>query len=243
MLQITDLHVNFGKVAAVRGVTISVPPGQVTLALGANGAGKTSTLRATAGLIKSASGSVTLDGRSITGLAPHKIVSRGVVLVPEGRRVFGPLTVEENLRLGAQTTPRAKRSGLLARYYEMFPILQARRRSAAGLLSGGEQQMLAFARALMGEPRYILMDEPSMGLAPAVIESIMTTVRMIADSGHGVLMVEQNADAGLQVADNVVVMSHGECVYTGPAEEATAHSAVVRAFLGEAALADATPPE
>jgi branched-chain amino acid transport system ATP-binding protein len=236
MLRVSDLHVSFGGVQAVRGVTVEVPPGRVTLALGANGAGKTSTLRAMVGLVKPVGGIVTLDGQPITGLAPHKIVARGVVLVPEGRRIFGSLTIEENLRLGGHLTPRSKRPELIERSYEMFPILGTRRSGQAGLLSGGEQQMLAFARALMAEPSYILMDEPSMGLAPAVVENVMAAVRTIAEAGHGVLMVEQNADAGLEVADTVVVMTRGESVYTGDAVEARGHSAVVRAFLGESAL-------
>lgn len=236
MLRIDDLHVSFGKVQAVRGVTIEVPKGKVTLALGANGAGKTTTLRAAAGLLQPLRGTVTLDGEDLTGLAPHRIVGKGMVLVPEGRRVFGALTVQENLLLGGHLTARAKRTALMERCYEMFPILGSRRKGAAGLLSGGEQQMLAFARALMADPTFILMDEPSMGLAPAVIESVMESVRAIADAGHGVLMVEQNADAGLQVADLVVVMTRGETVYSGSAAEAKGHSAVVRAFLGEAAL-------
>jgi len=215
------------------------PPG--TSHQKAYGASKTSTLRAAVGLVRCTQGKVTLDGEPITGLASHKIVARGLVLVPEGRRIFGPLSVEENLRLGGQTTPRAKRAELVARSYEMFPILGKRRKGAAGLLSGGEQQMLAFARALMAEPKYILMDEPSMGLAPAVVEFIMQTVRSIADAGHGVLMVEQNADAGFEVADEVVVLSHGECVYSGAIAEVSTHSAVVRAFLGEAALTGPQP--
>jgi branched-chain amino acid transport system ATP-binding protein len=234
MLEIKDLHVSYGKVSAVRGISLTAAPGRVTLVLGANGAGKTTTLRAVAGLHKPVSGEVLLDSTPITGLAPHKVVRRGVVLVPEGRRVFGPLSVLENLRLGGYTA--AKGADTLDRVFEMFPILHERRAGRAGLLSGGEQQMLAFGRALMSQPRIMLLDEPSMGLAPAIVESIAEKVRTMADSGIGILMVEQNAEVGLEVADDVVVVARGEVAFSGPAEAARSHSSVLLAFLGEAAL-------
>ncbi len=237
MLEIQELHAGYGKVLAVRGVSLSVRPGSVTLVLGANGAGKTTTLRTVAGLHRPHSGSVVLDGVPITGLAPHRVVRRGVVLVPEGRRVFAPLTVLENLRLGAYTAPRESRAAALDRVFAMFPILAQRRGGAAGLLSGGEQQMLAFGRALMSQPAVMLLDEPSMGLAPAVVEQVAEHVRAMADSGIGVLMVEQNAEVGLAVADEVVVVARGEVVFSGPATTARSHASVLRAFLGEAALA------
>jgi branched-chain amino acid transport system ATP-binding protein len=239
MLEIKDLHVNYGNVQAVRGVGMAVTPGKVTLVLGANGAGKTTTLKAVAGLEKPVSGTVTLDGTDLTGLAPHKVVRHGISLVPEGRRVFGPLTVGENLRMGAYTADRATYGETLDRVQEMFPILQQREDSAAGLLSGGEQQMLAFGRALMSQPAYMLLDEPSMGLAPAIVDSILAKVREMADSGIGILMVEQNAEAGLEVADHVVAVARGEVVYEGPSSEARNNTSVLRAFLGEAALAGA----
>jgi branched-chain amino acid transport system ATP-binding protein len=237
MLEIDDLHVHYGKVAAVRGISLSVKPGRVTLVLGANGAGKTTTLRAIAGLHKPHSGEVTLDGQRVTGLPAHRIVQKGLALVPEGRKVFAPLTVLENLRLGAYTAPRDKEAPTLQRVFELFPILGERRAGAAGLLSGGEQQMLAFGRGLMSHPRVMLMDEPSMGLAPTMVDTVLTSVRTIADTGIGVLMVEQNAEAGLEVADDVVVVARGEVVFSGSAEVARSHSSVVLAFLGEAALA------
>jgi branched-chain amino acid transport system ATP-binding protein len=237
MLEIQDLHVSYGNVQAVRGVGMTVTPGKVTLVLGANGAGKTTTIKAIAGLLTPVSGAVTLDGKDITGLAPHKVVRRGVSLIPEGRRVFGPLTVAENLRMGAYAAPKAGFAQTLARVHEMFPILDERADSAAGLLSGGEQQMLAFGRALMSEPRVMLLDEPSMGLAPTIVDSILAKVREMADSGIGILMVEQNAEAGLDVADDVVAVARGEVVYEGPAVEARNNASVLRAFLGEAALA------
>ena len=238
MLEISDLHVNYAHVEAVRGVSVTVQPGKITLVLGPNGAGKTTTLKAIAGLHPPVSGTVTLEGTDITGLAPHAIVRRGVALVPEGRRVFAPLTVAENLRLGAYTASKAQFDETLARVHEMFPILRERSDGAAGLLSGGEQQMLAFGRALMSQPKVMLMDEPSMGLAPVVVDTVLEKVRAMADAGIGILMVEQNAEAGLDVADEVVAVARGEVVYSGAAKEARSHASVLRAFLGEAALAE-----
>lgn len=236
MLEVSDIHVSYGKVEAVRGVSLLVKPGKVTLVLGANGAGKSTTLKAIAGLEKPHAGTIQLDGQAITGLPPHKIVRRGIALVPEGRRVFSPLMIHENLRMGAYTAARNTYGETLAKVYEMFPILKERSNSAAGLLSGGEQQMLAFGRALMSQPKVMLMDEPSMGLAPAIVDSILAKVRTMADSGIGVLMVEQNAEAGLEVADDVVAIARGEVVFAGPATSARDNAAVLRAFLGEAAL-------
>lgn len=238
MLRVRNLHVRYGHIEAVRGVDLDVEPGRITLVLGANGAGKTTTLKAIAGLEPPAQGTVHLNSEDITGLPPHHVVRRGLVLVPEGRRVFAPLSVSENLRIGAYTVDRSRAGETLKRVHEMFPILAERANSPAGLLSGGEQQMLAFGRALMAEPKVMLMDEPSMGLAPAVVDMILTKVRMMADSGLAVLMVEQNAEASLRVADSVVAMARGEVVFSGSAEEARNSVAVLRAFLGETALAE-----
>lgn len=236
MLEVTDLNVSYGAVNAVRGVSLSVQPGRITLVLGANGAGKTTTLRAICGLVPAKKGAVRLGGREILGMAPHKIVRQGLVMVPEGRKIFAPLTVEENLRVGGYTASRSAVDATMAKVYEQFPILSERRAMPAGLLSGGEQQMLAFGRALMSQPQVILMDEPSMGLAPGMVDNVLSSVRAIADSGIAVLMVEQNADAGLEVADDVVVMARGEVVYQGSASDAQSNAAIVHAFLGDAAL-------
>lgn len=238
MLEIKDLHVNYGKVEAVRGVGMSVDPGRVTLVLGANGAGKTTTLRAVAGLHPPASGQVLLDGERLERHPAHRVVRRGVVLVPEGRRVFAPLSVYENLLLGSYTAARSTFAEGLEQVYTMFPVLKKRRDSAAGLLSGGEQQMLAFGRAFLARPRYMLLDEPSMGLAPAMVESVLSSVRVLADAGIGILMVEQNAETGMDVADEVVAMARGEVVYSGPVTDARSNASVLRAFLGEAALVE-----
>jgi len=238
VLKIADLHVRYATAEAVRGVNLSATPGRVTLVLGANGAGKSSSLRAAAGLVPVHAGRVTLDGQDVTGRAPHRIVRAGMVLVPEGRRVFAPLSVEENLVLGGYTAPRDRAAKALEQVYEMFPILRERRSGPAGLLSGGEQQMLAFGRALMSSPRVMMLDEPSMGLAPTLVEAVLGAVREIADSGIAMLLVEQNAEVGLEVADDVVAMARGEVVFSGPAEQARSNTSVLRAFLGEAALVD-----
>ena len=238
MLEVKDLYVNYGAVAAVQGMTLSASQGKVTLVLGANGAGKTTTLRAICGLQKPKSGTVTLDGTEIQGLKASKIVRRGLVMVPEGRRVFAPFSVEENLRLGGYTAAKQSTEKTMQEVYEMFPILHERRNGPAGLLSGGEQQMLAFGRALMSSASTILMDEPSMGLAPAIVQSVLNSARTIAESGKTVLMVEQNAEAGLAVADDVFLVERGEVAYSGTAKEAREDPALVRAFLGEAALTD-----
>lgn len=238
MLEVNDLHVSYGNIEAVRGVSLGVEAGKVTLVLGANGAGKTTTLKAVAGIQAPHRGNVVLDGHDITGLAAHRVVRRGVALVPEGRRVFGPLTIAENLRLGGYTASKSAYEETLEKVYGMFPILEERKNSAAGLLSGGEQQMLAFGRALMSQPAVMLLDEPSMGLAPVVVDSILLKVREMADTGIGILMVEQNAEAGLDVADEVVAIARGEVVFSGKAGEARNNASLLRAFLGEAALAD-----
>jgi branched-chain amino acid transport system ATP-binding protein len=239
MLEVKDLHVSYGHVPAVRGVSLFAERSRVTLVLGANGAGKSTTLRAIAGLQKPDSGSVLLEGEQVLGSPAYKMVRRGVVLVPEGRRVFAPLTILENLRLGGYTSP-ASFNRRVAEVWEMFPILYERREGAAGLLSGGEQQMLAFARALMSDPSVVLLDEPSMGLAPAVLDMILASVRSMADAGLAVVMVEQNAQAGMEVADELVALARGEVVFTGKADDAAAKSSVVQAFLGDAALVE--PP-
>lgn len=236
MLEVTNLYVNYGPVNAVHGVSFSAQAGKITLVLGANGAGKSTSLRAVAGFHKPRKGTVTLDGASIFGTPAHRVVRKGMVLVPEGRRIFFPLTVEENLRIGAYTAPRGSLESSLTEVYDQFPILGERRASLAGLLSGGEQQMLAFGRALMSRPRLMLMDEPSMGLAPTMVDRVLTSVRTMADAGIGILMVEQNADAGLRIADSVVVVTRGETVWSGPAAEARDNNAILHAMLGEAAL-------
>lgn len=239
MLEITDLHVRYGHVEAVAGVDLVVQPGAVTLVLGPNGAGKSTTLNAVAGMVAPAAGRVRVDGRELTGRPAHRVVAEGVALVPEGRRVFAPMSVEENLRLGAHTTPPTRAREIAERVYDMFPVLHERRRGAAGLLSGGEQQMLAFGRALMSDPAYVLLDEPSMGLAPAMVDVVVEKVALMTQGGLGVLMVEQNTEAGLEIASDVMVMSRGVLTFRGDSASLRKDASVLRAFLGDASLAEA----
>ncbi|MFE7156990.1 ABC transporter ATP-binding protein [Streptomyces sp. NPDC057636] len=243
MLTVDHLHAAYGNVRAVRDVSLGAAPGRITLVLGPNGAGKTTTLRTVAGLHKLSGGSVILDGRKVTGASTARLVSMGLALVPEGRRIFAPLTVQENLRLGGYSRGRNPCREGLDTIYSLFPILAERRDVAGGLLSGGEQQMLAFGRALMSRPKVMLMDEPSMGLAPAMVEVVLDKVRAIADTGVSIVVVEQNADVGLEIADDVIVMDRGEVVFTGTSADARSHTSVVQAFLGEVALSDGAEAE
>jgi branched-chain amino acid transport system ATP-binding protein len=236
MLEVKDLQVSYGPVNAVQGVSFGAEKGKVTVVLGANGAGKTTSLRAVAGFHKPRGGTASLDGKSILGAPAHRVVRQGMSLVPEGRKIFFPLTVEENLRIGGYAAPRGSHTDAIDGIYDQFPILRDRREMPAGLLSGGEQQMLAFGRAMMSQPRVMLMDEPSMGLAPTMVDRVMTSVRAIADTGIAILMVEQNADASLEIADSVVVVNRGRTVWSGPASEARENTAIVHAVLGETAL-------
>lgn len=236
-LELEKVSVRYGGIVAVHGIDLVVGDNEVLAVLGANGAGKSSLLKGIVGLAKLGSGSVRWAGEDITGAPAYRIARRGLVLVPEGRRVFAPLTVEENLLLGAYTQPsRSWQKQRIDHVYAMFPVLSERRAKSAGLLSGGEQQMLAFGRALMANPKLILMDEPSMGLAPVIVDAIMASVAAIAREGIGVLMVEQNATAALEVAHRVVVLDRGEIVLRGTVDEVRSHPLVLQAFLGKAAV-------
>lgn len=232
MLSVKDLRVSYGKVAAVQGIDVTVTPGRVTILLGANGAGKTTSLRAIMGQLKCDSGEITLFNQVITGRATQKLVRKGLVMIPEGRRIFGPLSVEENLQAGAYICTRSALREGLERVYEAYPILYERRSKPAGFLSGGEQQMLALGRGLMSSPKIMLMDEPSLGLAPLVVESVLDSIRRIADSGVGVLLVEQNAELALDIADDVLVMARGNLSFAGDVAEASKHASIREAFLG-----------
>jgi branched-chain amino acid transport system ATP-binding protein len=238
-LEVSGLVVRYGPIVAVHGIDLTLEEGQVAVVLGANGAGKSSTLNALCGAVPSAAGEVLHHGRRITGWPSHRVSRDGLMEVPEGRRIIGPLTVEENLLLGAHhVRSRSRRDELLARVYRMFPVLEERRHGPGGLLSGGEQQMLAFGRALMAEPRTLLLDEPSMGLAPAMIDRVIESVRQIAASGISILMVEQNANAAFEVASFVYVLEQGEVTLAGGADDVKGHPLVARAFLGLEEIAD-----
>ena len=234
LLEITDLHVYYGAIHALRGVSISVDAGQIVTLIGANGAGKSTTLNAISGLHRPREGHIRLEGESLTAVPPHEIVLKGVVQVPEGRRIFGRLTVQENLEMGAftRTDPKEIQDGL-DRSFTLFPRLKERRTQVAGTLSGGEQQMLAIGRALMARPRVLLMDEPSMGLAPILVEQIFEAIQDINRQGTTILLVEQNAYMALTIAHRGYVLQTGSIVLAGPAADLQANDEVKKAYLGE----------
>ena len=236
LLEVRDLHVRYGHVEAVRGISLAVPEGCIVTLMGPNGAGKTSTLGAVAGLFPAAGGRVLLDGRELGRLPSHRAVAEGIVLVPEGRAILGRMTVEENLLLAAEARPGAvppgERRALMNAQYDRFPVLGERRRSPAGGLSGGEQQMLAIARALVMRPRILLLDEPSMGLAPLLVRRIFEIVEAIHRDGTTILLVEQNARMALEVSDHAYVLERGRVVLEGPARELAADPRVEAAYLG-----------
>jgi branched-chain amino acid transport system ATP-binding protein len=251
VLSVRGLEVRYGAVRALRGVAVDVPDGGVVAVLGSNGAGKSTLLRAIAGGLRGLGGSITagsieLDGRRIDGLAPAAVVDGGVVLVPEGRQIFTRLTVEENLRIGAfARRDRAARASTRERVLELFPLLQERRHQRAGLLSGGQQQMLAIGRALMAAPRVLLLDEPSLGLAPMMVARIGDVVREINASGTAVLLVEQNASMALSVASDAIVLTVGEVSLVGHAADLVDDDRVRQLYLGgsgeEVDALDGTP--
>ncbi len=232
-LTISGLSVSYGRTEAVRGIDIDVPVGRVVCLIGANGAGKTSTMRAISGLKRPRAGKILLDGTDIAGLPPHRIAALGVLQVPEGRQVFAELTIAENLALGAylltDKTEIAKRQDRVLR---RFPRLRERLGQLAGSMSGGEQQMLALGRALMGGPKVLLLDEPSMGLAPLFVDEIFTIIADLKGEGTTILLVEQNASAALEVADDAYVLENGSIVMHGKASDVANDPAVAAAYLG-----------
>jgi branched-chain amino acid transport system ATP-binding protein len=231
MLEVRALEARYGRVAALKGVDLRIGAGELVALVGANGAGKTTLLRALSGINRT-SGKVFLDGVDVSDAAPERRVALGMVQVPEGRQVFGPLSVEDNLRLGAYRRGRARTARSLERVYALFPALAERRHHAAGTLSGGQQQMLAIGRALMGEPRLLLLDEPSMGLAPRLIAEIFACVRALRAADTALLLVEQNARAALAIADRGYVLETGRIALEGSGHELLANSAVRTAYLG-----------
>ena len=234
LLVLHDLHVYYGAIHALRGVSMQVEAGKIVTLIGANGAGKSTTLNTVSGLHRPRQGTVHLEDEDLTAVPPHEIVLRGVIQVPEGRRVFGRLTVLENLEMGAFTrTDRRDIEDGLERTFALFPRLKERRTQVAGTLSGGEQQMLAIGRALMARPRLLLMDEPSMGLAPILVEQIFQAIQDINRQGTTILLVEQNAYMALNIAHLGYVLQTGNIVLSGPAAELQANAEVKRAYLGE----------
>ena len=234
LLEIHDLNTYYGKIHALRGISLTVDDGEIVTLIGANGAGKTTTLNTVSSLLVPKSGSVVFDGEELTHVPPHEVVTRGVVQVPEGRRIFAQLTVEENLRMGAFTIDDEDlvEEGV-QNAYEMFPRLKERQKQVAGTLSGGEQQMLAMGRALMTKPRILLMDEPSMGLAPNLVEYIFETVQRIHAEGTSILLVEQNAATALTVASRGYELQSGLIIMADSAEALASNEDVRRSYLGE----------
>ena len=231
MLKIDELKVSYGGIEAVKGITFEVPDGKIVTLIGANGAGKSTTLRAIAGLVKPAHGRIHLQGEDITALSPDRIVSKGITLVPEGRHVFPDLTVLENLKIGAYLRTDNLEDDIRW-VYDLFPRLKERSWQAAGTLSGGEQQMLAVGRALMSRPKIIMMDEPSLGLAPIVVKGIFDIIREINKQGVTVLLIEQNANMALRIADVGYVLETGRITLTGSGRELLTNEAVKKAYLG-----------
>ena len=234
MLKIKDLHVSYGGIKALRGVDLEVPDGKIVTLIGANGAGKSTTLRTISGLVKAESGSVTYDGKELLGLSINKILEQGIAQSPEGRRVFPNLTVLENLKFGAYL--RKDRDGIekdIRWIYELFPRLEERHWQPAGTLSGGEQQMLAVGRALMSRPKLLMMDEPSLGLAPLVVQGIFDIIRTINRQGVTVLLIEQNANMALKIADYAYVLETGCITKSGTGAALLADESIKEAYLGK----------
>lgn len=232
LFSLKDLHVSYGSIAAIKGISIEVRRGEIVALLGANGAGKTTTMRTISRLLKARKGTISFKGHNITNLPAHKVVKLGISHAPEGRRVFGTLTVEENLGLGSYTRKKVDPDDLTW-VYNLFPRLLERRTQLAGTLSGGEQQMLAIGRALMSKPEMLLLDEPSLGLAPILVKSIFTQIRQIADTGVTVLIVEQNARAALKLADRGYVLEVGKIVFAGTSRELLDSPKIQEAYLGK----------
>lgn len=234
MLTVTDLQVYYGVIQAIKGISFSVNQGEVIALIGANGAGKTTTLHTMTGLIQPRAGKIEFEGKDITKMPAHKIVSLGMAHVPEGRRIFQQLTVLDNLKLGAYTRKDKKKiADTLEMVYRRFPRLEERKKQIAGTLSGGEQQMLAMGRALMSEPKIIVMDEPSMGLSPLFVTEIFDIIREISEGGTTVLLVEQNAKKALSIADRAYVLETGKIVLSGNAQDLMNDDSVKKAYLGE----------
>ena len=232
MLAVNDIHVYYGSIHAVKGVSLEVNEGEIVTLIGANGAGKSTVLNTISGLLHPRGGSVTFLGQDLKGVPPHKLVARGMAQVPEGRRIFLQMTVEENLEMGAYTQSKASIDGSIEDVYRRFPRLQERRKQIAGTLSGGEQQMLAMGRALMSHPRLLMLDEPSMGLAPILVEQIFDIIRELHAAGTTILLVEQNAQAALSVADRAYVLETGRISLSGTGAELMASDKVREAYLG-----------
>ena len=232
MLKVNDINVYYGSIHAIKGVSFEVKQGEIVTLIGANGAGKSTILKTVSGLLRSKTGSINFLDKNISTVAPHKIVERGLAHVPEGRRIFLQMSVEENLEMGAYTRGGKGVSEDLAKVYEQFPRLKERRKQTAGTLSGGEQQMLAMGRALMSRPQLLMLDEPSMGLAPILVEQIFEIIKSLHKDGTTILLVEQNAQMALSVADRAYVLETGKVTLSGTGEELAQSDEIRKAYLG-----------
>ena len=232
LLQVENLNVYYGSIHAIKGISFQVNEGEIVTLIGANGAGKSTTLNTIAGLLKPKSGSVTFDGKLISGMTANKIVPLGMALCPEGRRIFQHMTVRENLEMGGYSRPKNEIDDSIEQVFQRFPRLKERRRQIAGTLSGGEQQMLAISRALMSKPKLMMLDEPSMGLAPLLVEEIFEIIQALHKAGVTILLVEQNAKKALSIADRACVLETGRLVLSGTGAELSQSPEVKKAYLG-----------
>jgi len=232
LLEVKDLQVYYGSIHAIKGISFEVNEGEIVTLIGANGAGKTTTLQTVSGLIHPRSGSIVFNGKELRGIPAHKLVAEGLAQVPEGRRVFQQMTVEENLQMGAYTQPTGSIEASMQDVYQRFPRLLERKKQIAGTLSGGEQQMLAMGRALMSKPKLLMLDEPSMGLAPILVEQIFDIIKELHAAGTTILLVEQNAQAALSIADRAYVLEIGSISVSGTGKELLSSPAIKKAYLG-----------
>ena len=232
MLEINDVHVYYGAIHAIKGISFSVEEHEIVTLIGANGAGKSTTLNTIAGLLKPKTGTITFEGKNINNMTAHGMVSLGMALCPEGRRIFQQMTVKENLEMGGFSRKPAEIAPSIEEMFERFPRLKEREKQIAGTLSGGEQQMLAMARALMSKPKLLMLDEPSMGLAPILVEQIFDIIRELHEAGTTILLVEQNAQMALSVADRAYVLETGTISMEGPAADLLVNDDVRKAYLG-----------
>ena len=232
ILKVNNINVYYGAIHAIKGISFNVEEGEIVTLIGANGAGKSTTLNTISGLLRSKTGDISFMGSSIAKMSPNKIVQNGLVMVPEGRRIFLGLTVEENLEMGAYTRPKSEIKDSMEQVYELFPRLKERRSQIGGTLSGGEQQMLAMSRALMAKPKLMILDEPSMGLAPLLVDLIFEIIADLHKAGSTILLVEQNAQAALSIADRAYVLETGKIVKTGLGSELISDPDIKKAYLG-----------
>ncbi len=232
LLKVDNIHVFYGAIHAIKGISFEVEEGEIVTLIGANGAGKSTTLNTIAGLLKPREGRITFDGKNITGMPASKMVYNGMALCPEGRRIFQQMTVRENLEMGGYSRPKIEIADSMEDVFNRFPRLREREKQIAGTLSGGEQQMLAMGRALMSKPKLLMLDEPSMGLAPILVEQIFDIIRELHDAGTTILLVEQNAQMALSIADRAYVLGTGQVTMSGPAADVLADDRVRAAYLG-----------